>query len=274
MKTFKMTTKFWILAMVAVLTFTTSCKKFDVPPVESSLYTLPEGATVITIAALKQLHTPGTNPHMITDCTYIKGVVVSSDESGNIYKNLFIQDATGGIGLSLNKTSLYTEYPVGQRIYVKLKGLYIGEYARMIQLGGLDPNDVEVVGRLDEVFVAEHLLKDSLPGAVPPATAITLPITTDANVGMLVKLENVSIVEAGMPFAPPSVSVSMHLTDQINQVILRNSGYADFAADTMPSGVGTVYGILTYYNWSENFNPNSYQVLLRDKSDVTGGFVW
>ena len=46
----------------------------------------------------------------------IKGRVISSDASGNIYKSMYIQDATGAITLSINQASLCNFYPFGQEI--------------------------------------------------------------------------------------------------------------------------------------------------------------
>ena len=40
----------------------------------------------------------------------IKGRVVSSDASGNIYKSLVIQDETAALAFSINQGSLYNEY--------------------------------------------------------------------------------------------------------------------------------------------------------------------
>lgn len=37
----------------------------------------------------------------------IGGQVVSEDRSGNVYKSIYIQDATGGIELKIGKNALY-----------------------------------------------------------------------------------------------------------------------------------------------------------------------
>jgi hypothetical protein len=70
----------------------------------------------------------------IEDDIIIKGIVISSDQAGNIYKSLYIQDSTGGLNISLDKTNLYTIYKPGQKVYVKCKGLYLGAYGGVVQL--------------------------------------------------------------------------------------------------------------------------------------------
>lgn len=66
---------------------------------------------------------------------WIRGQVISSDVSGNLYRELYIQDETGGIDLKLGKNSLYSEYRLGQWLYVYCDGLTLGAYNGMPQLG-------------------------------------------------------------------------------------------------------------------------------------------
>ena len=66
---------------------------------------------------------------------YIKGKVMSDDTEGNIYKSLFIQDETSAIELRLNN-NVGLLYKRGTWVYVRLKGLYLGNYRMMLSLGG------------------------------------------------------------------------------------------------------------------------------------------
>ena len=66
---------------------------------------------------------------------YIKGKVISNDEEGNIYKSLHIQDHTAGIELKLNN-NVGLKYKYGTWVYVRLSGLYLGNYRMMLSLGG------------------------------------------------------------------------------------------------------------------------------------------
>jgi hypothetical protein len=71
----------------------------------------------------------------IEDDIYIKGKVMSDDEQGNIYKTLHIQDQTAGIEMKLNN-NVGVRYPYGTWVYVRLQGLYIGNYRMMLSIGG------------------------------------------------------------------------------------------------------------------------------------------
>lgn len=66
---------------------------------------------------------------------YIKGKVTSDDTEGNVYKSLYIQDETTGIELKLNN-NVGVRYKKGTWVYVRLSGLYLGNYRMMLSLGG------------------------------------------------------------------------------------------------------------------------------------------
>ena len=73
---------------------------------------------------------------------YIKGRVISNDEQGNIYKSLYIFDGTAAIELKLTN-SLYLDYYCdldkmeSQWVYVKITGLYLGNFRMMLSLGDI-----------------------------------------------------------------------------------------------------------------------------------------
>lgn len=66
---------------------------------------------------------------------YIKGKVTSDDTEGNVYKSLHVQDETTGIELKLNN-NVGVKYKKGSWVYVRLTGLYLGNYRMMLSLGG------------------------------------------------------------------------------------------------------------------------------------------
>ena len=146
-----------LFAIFVVAIFSVSCYE-DFSMVEpASLYTddsfkakFPE-AEQITIAELKyaygEISNTGTNKQNSTisklvgedifknQDVYIKGKVMSDDTEGNVYKSLFIQDETSGIELRLNN-NVGLLYKKGSWVYVRLKGLYLGNYRMMLSLGG------------------------------------------------------------------------------------------------------------------------------------------
>ncbi len=262
MKTFKLLQRILLIAAIVPAFFLAGCVKddFDVPPINVPVFTLPDGATLITIKELKARHTVMGAFDSINDNVYIKGIVIGNDESGNIYKTLVIQDATTGIEIKLNKTSLYNDYKVGQRIYVKCQGLILGDYNDLTQLGTIYGTSV---GQLAEVLIPEHLFKDSLPGVPPTPRVINnaSELNTDM-ISTLIRFEGASFVEAGSTFVASGESYTNRTMNiPSGTLTMRSSSYASFAQDIMPSGPGTVIAILGYYG-------GTYQATLRSAVDL------
>ncbi|HOE59836.1 MAG TPA: DUF5689 domain-containing protein [Bacteroidales bacterium] len=256
---FSNTKLFFFIGLMAVAAVFTGCVKgdFDEPPI--NIPTVDFEANT-TIAQLKASYTGILDS--ISDDIIIKGVVVANDESGNLYKQLVIQDETGGIMLLIDKSYLYTEYKLGQRIYVKCKGMYLGDYNKLIQLGYIYNN---AIGRLPEVMVEDHIFRDSLPGKVPAPVNIDVANNNSAYINMLVRIENVHFLEVGVPFAPQGASATNRTIADAsgNELIVRTSQYANFASMLTPSGYGHLQGILTIYQ-------TTYQLLIRDTADIIG----
>jgi hypothetical protein len=99
-----------------------------------------DGYTYMTVNEFKQQYYYATSPEpkaevksvVIPDKVYIKTKVISSDELGNTYRSLYIQDIEGpeqgGIEIKVGKGSLYTFYKPGQVLYIKADGLVLGNY--------------------------------------------------------------------------------------------------------------------------------------------------
>ena len=101
-------------------------EEFDAPAINAPTVNFSANKTIAQLNLLcdSMFGTPATFG-MITQEFTIEGVVAGNDESGNIYKNLYIQDSTGGIDIAIDQSGLYTTYRVGQKIYVKCQGLYL-----------------------------------------------------------------------------------------------------------------------------------------------------
>ena len=135
-----------ILLLSLALLPLASCEEWD--PVLTGTYPEPDPRTEVrvdvntTIAQLKQLYVDnGGKAVEIKDHLCIAGQVISSDRSGNIYRDLYLQDDTGAICVKVGKSSLYSDYQLGQWVYVDCCGLKIGSYNGMPQLGIEDESD-------------------------------------------------------------------------------------------------------------------------------------
>jgi hypothetical protein len=256
-----------VLAVMIVGLVVISCKKkFEDPPA-----TGPAGLVGnISIKDLKARFTTTGTTVAITDDVVIEGVVNADDRSGNFYQQIAIQDSTGGILLRLAGNNLFNEYPVGRKIYVKLKGLYLGEYGRMIQVGGGVEAGGGGVTLLATTLRDQYVFKGALNQPLVPKVVTVAQLGTtlqDPYVNTLVKLQNVE-------FAPTELSKNYADDDQSgsrfvqpctnpasNRITLRTSNFANFATLKVAQGNGDLIGVYSIFN-------NTKQWTIRDTTDV------
>lgn len=247
---------------------------------------VPVPSKKITIAGLKtkyaDVFSKRSGYKYVDEDLQLYAVVNGNDQGGNLYKQISIQDETGGIIVGINATDLYAPMPVGQKIVINLKGLCIGTYGSMAQIGGEYNGSL---GRMDEnVWKANVRLvgdKVSVGGdgneqAEVPMTAVvdTIDFTkvSDPNSisGRIVRLSNVTISGDGTQTLAPddgSVSLTSNCANRniggaaVSGMVLRTSSYSDFASRPMPKGKVDLYGVCTHFN-------GTYQILMRTNSDM------
>lgn len=253
-----------ILSLAAVMLYAavlTSCVKQDVdnPPANG----LDPGLTANkTIAQIKALYVSGAITKISGDYVF-KAVVVADDRSGNLYKSIVLQDSTGGINIVVDMSNFYTSYETGRNVFVKCKGLVIGDYNGLIQLGGY--NDAGSVGRIPQSLVGQHLIGGMWNQSY--VTKIvhnfsTLSNTLDQNT--LVKLEGVQFDTPCTTWADMvnQTSGNKNLKDAFgNIIVVRTSNYANFGSGLIPGSIGDVVGVFQIYGTTK-------QLVLRDLNDV------
>lgn len=211
----------------------------------------------------------------------IKAVVTGNDVSGNIYNQVSVQDASGAIIIAINGSGLSGYLPVGQEILVNLKGLYIGSYKKLPQIGGVNTklSDGSLgMGKIERAIWNEHF-KILNPGEADASTVVpeefdltklTDVAYMDANVGKLMTLKKVKFASANGTnvWAPDDSNTSLELIDaetgkkiSSSNLVVRNSGYSKFANEVVPQGVFDITGIFTRYN-------NTWQIVLRSTDDL------
>ena len=251
------TYKFLFLSVLMLGVLFSCTKEYDRPPLTEPVY---EGTANITIKKLKELYKDIANPTLIDVDYTVKALVIGNDISGNIFKQLYVQDETGGINLGVDQNSVYTEFRVGQEVYINLKGLYAVKYGGQLQIG----YDLTQANRIPWEVFQFYVHKSGWPlsDKVTPTT-VKLSALSDDMVNTLVKLEKVYFPDGGkLPFAEPEKTVNRTLKDGDGKnIIVRNSGYANFAADMLPEGGGTVIGVLSKFN-------NDWQLYLRSADDL------
>lgn len=256
------------IALLALFMFSmpTACVDldFDQPPAGGEDPNLPVN---ITIAELKARHALGQFEAITDDVTF-SAIVVSDDAAGNYYKQLVVQDATAGIEMRIEMSDLNNLYPVGRKVYIKAKGLYLGDYNGLTQLGagvGTGSNGDPELIRIPESILSQYVVSATYGNVVTPKV-LTMDQLSLADVSTLVQFDGVQFTaaDAGETYADAELQQSLNreLQDCAKRtLILRTSGFASFAGDTTPEGNGTITGILSIFG-------DVYQLTIRDLNDV------
>jgi len=251
---------------VAALGFTACQDDFDNPNIAVPV---AKNQPTITIAELKkEFWQEGVSNYAVTvpereDGSHyiVHGRVVSSDEGGNVFKNLVIDDGTAALPFSINSYNLYLKYRRGQEIVVDLTGMDIGMYNGYMQVGLREwyenGNAWEVSFMAPETFTRQVELN-----GLPDISAVdTLQVNSFDQLratpeglqqlqGRLVRFNNVRWQNAGVETFSTyhSSGVSQNIID-VNDATLavRTSGYSNFWNKTLPEGNMDVVCILGYY---------------------------
>ncbi len=245
----------------------------------------------MTIAEFKAKYWSGENNY----CTLVGqndngediilgGRIIASDEGGNIYQNLMLQDETGAITIATLTSSndglahLYTQYKVGEEMYINATGLYAGKYAGLFQIGTAgDYNGTPQTSKMPATDFLSHTFLNGLPQpskltvidmTIPEINALSSVEDQQKYQSQLVRINDVSWIGGGDlnwgETGSSSAGVNRYLIDAAgNRLLVRNSNKSDFCDQKLPAGHGTVTGILSYYN-------GAWQFLFRTPADCTG----
>lgn len=271
--------KYILLACAGLLM--TSCMNGDWDSVDTH-YTRGNSAItethVVSIAQLKSNYaTQLAQPYgmaEITDDIQIKGYVMANDNGGNVFSQISLQDATGAIVIAISDNGIAGYLPVGTEILVNLKGLYIGNYGYQTQIGTpySSERNQESVSRMSKIRWYQHFNYTNHT-IIPTIPLFDQSRITDANylsenAGRVMTIKNVAFQQAGIKdYANRADVVNNNACERAlvglneNNIVVRTSVYADFAADKLPTGQVDITGLFTRYN-------NKWQIIIRQVSDV------
>ncbi len=275
----------YYLSLMLLLVFTAACNdEFDQPPM---VIPTAQHTPNMTIAEFKAKYWQDAVNYIDTvkEDIVIHGWVTSSDESGNIYKSLYISDGTAGINISINQNSLYNNYRIGQEVVIPMKDYYVGKYNGQQQLGYpafYENGQVWEATFLPQAMWESMVEINGLPN-LSKVDTLTVSISdfqgkTDAETllkyqGKLVRISGVQFTEADgtLTYAEASATTNRNIADEDgNQLVVRNSNYADFRAEPLPEGPVDVVGLLSFYATRQN-SSGTWQFYLRSIDDVIGG---
>ena len=237
---------------------------FSVPPLECNDPNLSQ-----TISAEDLYKNSSSSAKLYENDDVIIGYVVSSDEGGNIYKNISFVDSDGnGFNMAVDKYDTYTFYEPGRKVYINLKNLYT-----QVDFGGLEIGELynnTQIGRIPELLIEDYIKRScEVIDEESLVHKISLADISDDYLFSLIEVDNVQFKddEVGENFYSSSNELGgatnrYIVDDKGYEIIVRTSSFADFANNSLPDGSGKIRGILTRFN-------DDYQLFMRSESDIS-----
>ncbi|MEM1001285.1 MAG: DUF5689 domain-containing protein [Bacteroidota bacterium] len=200
-----------------------------------------------------------------TQAQYLVGYVIASDEGGNFFEEILIQDRpenpTIGIKILIDVNPLSIRYEPGRKVYLQLNGLSTGITNGVLTVGLRNGNEVDNISAALENNVLQR--SPEIEEIVP----MTMQISEFSNnkTNMFVRVEDVQfnqgLVLGDRPLTYASESFDQFDGDRILEscesntaTIFSTSTFSDFKSLSLPTGRGYVDAILTKDFFGEVFN--------------------
>jgi len=192
----------------------------------------------------------------------VEGYVISSDEGGNFFRELIIQDKpenpTAGLKVAIFVNPLFTKYEVGRKVFIELEGFTVGTSNGVVTLGIPD-------GDFIDEAPAQFESKITRGAEVAEIVPLELSINdfSDEFENLFIKLNDVQFSNPNQSFASEDDDefdgerniVQVTTCYDIPKAIFSTSTFADFASLTLPMGNGSISGVL-----SRNFEDSKYVI--------------
>ena len=244
---------------------------------------------LVSISEVKSMYKSfWKRPFQVDTDIIVKAYVTSSDQSGNFYKELYLQDSpdapTSGIKLILNLTDTYNRFNNGREVYIRLKpptptnypnGLYIGEERlgnKVITIGGGTETKQygATVTSLSENQINTSVFRSEKTYNITPLVVQISQLSKD-HIGLFVQIENAEFEENlnGERYFNPSENYDTSRTIQscsgatYSIFELETSSFSSFKNELLPPGNGTVAGII-----SKTFDGSRLIMALNTTDDV------
>ncbi|MBT8287104.1 MAG: hypothetical protein HKN00_03825 [Flavobacteriaceae bacterium] len=234
---------------------------------------------VITIDAVygfySQAALDGEIAHTFEETSsYMEGYVISSDEAGNFFEEIILQDKlenpTRGIKVAIDQNPLFTRYDLGRKIYVKLDGLSVGLDNGVLTLGIREGDFIEQIpGPLE----GDVLARSSEQGMLVPLP-LGLNELSDSKTNLYIELQDVQFQRSQVLIDNPLTFAAEPLDEFDGERVLEDcangttavfstSTFADFKGLQLPVNRGSMKAILT-----KNFFGDTFNIVVNSASDI------
>ena len=204
------------------------------------------------------------------DSLWLHAYVISSDEGGNFYKELYVQDQPQspkiGARILLDRTALSDVFLPGRKVAILLNGLGAGFKSNILTIGEYQGNDI---GEVAQFLIDTHCqITDSLHIMIPKE--VHLARLKEEDIGQWVQINDVQFAldAVGKTFSGEAYDEfdgERRLTQCSDQrsILMSTSTFADYKSIVLPDSAGTIRGVLT-----KDFFGEKYILKINDPTNI------
>ncbi|MEN8124734.1 MAG: DUF5689 domain-containing protein [Bacteroidota bacterium] len=251
------------ISLLTNLIISLSCVQtddFDLPKIEIQE---PDIVVNTTINAIKKAYDQSGEKILTFDTnndSIFESFVISSDESGNFYKLLILQDKhenpTSGIEILIDLKTYYTKYNFGRKVFIKIAGMSITNENGKYKMGLLDRNQVN---EIPESLINDYIIRSSKTEEIIPKQ-LQFSDFSKENLNTYLQLKNVQFqydeigkTIAGEPYDKYSAERKLIQCDNQITTTLSTSTYAKFKSFLIPEKNGLLSAVFTMDFYSEKY---------------------
>ena len=230
---------------------------------------------LMTISQVKSFFVDG-EVTLIESNIAVKGYVVSSDMTGNFYKEFYMQDApenpTAGIKVVLNQVDSYNQFNIGREVYIKLQNLYIGETNSGDGVTAIGGSANQYGNEIEEItgnMATSSILRSSMTSEIIPLS-LNLSQINDSYIGTFVSAQDVQFPTtlSGLTYVNPyddyDTQRDLESCVDSGSIKVETSAYASFQDNVLPTqGSGTLSGVVT-----KSYDGDERVMMLNTTDDV------
>ncbi|MDR2010169.1 MAG: DUF5689 domain-containing protein [Bacteroidales bacterium] len=238
-----------IIVSVLSILFIGCERELDSPPLGKV-----DESKILKIEDVYKIYADSGNNYMFKDDYMLYVTVIMDDASGNIYREAYVQDETGGINLYRLGAAGVTE--LNSYVRINLKNVTITDYSGKLEL---------VFDNVENPKRQIVILKSNVP--VTPAEVSLSEIFAGTYDCVLVNIKDVEFADTTQTYATFGGSSYQNRTIQNcegRSIIVRSSDQADFAGYPVAKGKGNIVGVITKHVR----NGTTWQLLIRNVDDV------
>ncbi len=230
---------------------------------------------LMTISQVKSFFVDG-EVTLIESNIAVKGYVVSSDMTGNFYKEFYMQDEpenpTAGIKVVLNQVDSYNQFNIGREVYIKLQNLYIGETNSGDGVTAIGGSANQYGNEIEEItgnMATSSILRSSMTSEIIPLS-LNLSQINDSYIGTFVSAQDVQFPNtlSGLTYVNPyddyDTQRDLESCVDSGSIKVETSAYASFQDNVLPTqGSGTLSGVVT-----KSYDGDERVMMLNTTDDV------